>query len=113
MARPLNPSNWGGDASVAMTATGTTAGTAATVLADHVLVTTSTSTNYCLILRALNAGEICSVANGDSTESINVFPPTGMKFNNQTANLHVLIPAGKSAIFIFLDATNIIANVSA
>ena len=109
MARAFNPANFGGDAAVTMTAAGTATGTAATVTADHVLVTVSTSTDSGVILRALNAGEICSVGNGDATEVVNVYPPSGAKLNNQTADLPYVLPQGKAALFIFLNATNILA----
>ena len=97
-----------GDASVALTAIGTTAATAATVLADWQMVDVVTSTNYGVILRAMNAGESGGVSNGDATEALWVYPPTGMKFNNQTANLQYIVPQGKAIYYTFLNATHIL-----
>lgn len=112
MARSFTLGGIEGDAVVTMTATGTTSTTAATVTADHVMVDTVTTTNRGVILRAMDAGQEAWISNGDDTEALYVYPPSGGKFNNKTADLHVLIPSGKSASFKFLNATHIIANVS-
>ncbi len=102
-----------GDTVVTMTATGTTAGTAATVTADHVMVDVVTASARGVILKTMDAGQEAWISNGDSTETLFIYPPSGMKFNNQTADLYCSVPAGKSASFKFLNATHIIANVSA
>ncbi len=102
-----------GDTVVTLTATGTTAGTAALVTADHLMVDVVTTTNRGVILRAMDAGQEAWIANGDSTETLFVYPPTSCKFNNQTADLYCSVPAGKSASFKFLNSTHIIANISA
>lgn len=102
-----------GDTAATMTAAGTAAGTAATVTADHVIVTVSTTTNRGVILRALDVGRIGSVANADSTEPVYVYPPSGDQFNGQTADLYVMLPPGKSMLYIFINASQVIANISA
>lgn len=102
-----------GDTAATMTAAGTTAGTAATVTADHVLVTVVTTSARGVILRALDAGKESWIANADSNEPLYVYPPSGAQFNGQTADLYALVPSGKAAAFKFLTATQIIANISA
>lgn len=113
MARNFTLGAIEGDTVVSMTATGITAATAATVTADHVMVDVVTTTNRGVILRAMDAGQEAWISNGDSTEALYIYPPSGCKFNNQTADLHVLVPYGKACSFKFLNATHIIANVSA
>lgn len=109
MARPLNPMNFHGDTAATMTAAGTAAGTAATVTADHVMVTVSTTAARGVILRTLNAGEVGSVTNGDSTEPVYVYPPSGGQFNGQTADLPYILPAGKAMQYRFLSSTQVSA----
>ncbi len=112
MARAFNLGAVQGDAVVTLTATGTTAATAATCTADHLMVDVVTTTNRGVILKVGDAGEERWVSNGDSTEALYIYPPSGMKFNNQTADLHMLVPFGKAAAFKFLNATHIAAIVS-
>lgn len=102
-----------GDTVITLTAAGTTAATATTVTADHIMVDVVTASARGVILKTMDAGQEAWVSNGDSTETLFVYPPSGMKFNNQTADLYCSIPAGKSAAFKFLNATHIIANISA
>ncbi len=113
MARNFTLGAIEGDTVVTLTATGTTSTTAATVTADHLMVDVVTATARGVILKVMDAGQEAWIANGDSTESLYVYPPSGMKFNNQTADLHCLVPAGKAASFKFLNATHIICNVGA
>lgn len=113
MARNFTLGGIQGDAVVTLTATGTASTTAATVTADHVMIDVVTASARGVILKVMDAGQEAWISNGDSTETAFVYPPSGMKFNNQTADLHVAVPAGKAATFKFLNATHIIANVSA
>ncbi len=113
MARGFNLGALEGDTVVTLTATGTTAATAALVSADHVMVDVVTASARGVILRAMDAGQEAWISNGDSTETLFVYPPTSSKFNGQTADLYCSIPAGKSASFKFLNAVHIICNVSA
>ena len=88
----------------AISAAGTTQATATVLPADHNLVTTATQdTADGVILRPGNANEMVTVANGTSG-SIEVFPPVGARFNNQTANLPMVLPPGRGMIAIFQNA---------
>ena len=98
-----------GDTAATMTAAGTTSGTAATVTADHVLVTVVTTTARGVILRPLDAGKEAWIGNADSAEPCYVYPPSGCQFNGQTADLHFMLPAGKAVAFKFISATQILA----
>lgn len=109
MPRAFNLRDINGDVATSMTAAGTTAATAATVTADHVMVDVVTASARGIILRALDAAAEAWVGNADATETCYVYPPSGMKFNGQTADLHYALPAGKGVAFKFVNATHIIA----
>ena len=101
-----NPGGVMGDAASSMTAAGTTTGTAATMTADHIKVTVVTSSADGVIMRAANAGEVFSVSNADTVEPLKWYPPSGGSFNGRTADLPAVVPSGKAAIAICIDATN-------
>ena len=113
MARAFNLGAVEGDTVTALTAAGTTQGTATTITASHAIFTTVTSSAYGGILKLLDAGEESWVANADTVEPLYIYPPSGCQFNGRTANLHAVIPAGKSACFKFINSTQIIAVISA
>ena len=98
-----------GDWVVGTTAAGTTAATATTLTADNVWVDVVTSTNNGVILKAFSAGETKSVINADSTDDLNVYPPSGASFNGETADLPVVLPSGRAAWFLSLTPTKIAA----
>ena len=109
MARAFTLGAVEGDAVITLTAAGTTSTTATSVTADHVMVDAVTATARGVILKTMDAGQEAWISNGDATETLFVYPPSGMKFNNQTADLHFSVPAGKAVAFKFLNATHIIA----
>jgi hypothetical protein len=98
-----------GDWVVGTTAAGTTAATATTLTADNVWVDVVTASANGVILKAFSAGETKSVVNADSADNLFIYPPSGASFNGATADLPVMIPAGRSAWFMSLTPTKIAA----
>ena len=98
-----------GDWATGLTAAGTTQGTATTATADHIEVTTVTSSDYGVILKAGSAGQDRSVINADATEVLYVYPWSGAAFNGQTADAPLALPAGRAAWFKILSPTKIVA----
>lgn len=96
-----------GTVNLSVAAAGTTQATATPLAADHSLVTSATAGSAeGVLMKAGNANEFVSVANGTST-SIKVYPPSGAKLNNQTADLPMVLPPGRTMWAVFLNAANI------
>jgi len=110
MPRAFNLAYVHGDTATGATATGTTSATALSAPADHVEVTTVTTTNNGIILRAGAPGETRTVVNADATESLKVYPPSGAAFNGYTADIPVVLPAYSAASFRILTSTKIAAT---
>lgn len=81
-------------------ATGTTQATAAEMPSYTVTVTSGTGG---VILPPLNKNEEAVVCNGLSDVEINVYPRTGGKLNNATANLPLLVPNNRAVRFRAID----------
>jgi len=91
----------------AIAAAGTTQATAAEMPAYMVMVTSGAGG---VILPPLNRDEEAVVCNGLSDSNINVYPRSGGKINNSTADLAVELPSNKAARFRAIDgAGNVIA----
>lgn len=99
-----------GDFIAAVTAAGTTQGTATTLTTNHSLVTVVTDSANGVILKAYPPGEVFSVANGDAAQSLKVYPPSGAAFNGQTANDPITLPVGFAAFGRVLSNTVIIVT---
>lgn len=87
---------------------GTTQATATTATAQDMLVTSATA-NQGIVLKALPAFSTASVTNGSSA-NIKVYPPSGGKINNGTADVAIIVTPGQRATFLYYNATNILAN---
>ncbi len=109
MPRAFNLNVIQGDNAVGLTAAGTTQGTATIASADHVTVTTVTSTNRGVILKAGDDRSIRTVVNADSADTLYVYPWSGAAFNGAAANLHLALPPQTSALFIQHSPTVIAA----
>jgi len=94
---------------VAQPSAGTTQATASVCVADHVLVP-SVAAGEGVILNPGNGAEIRTIANGDATDSLLVYPPVGSSFNGTTANTALTLPAGRAAFFVFITPTQINAT---
>src|SRR5262249_45514413 len=97
-----------------ITAAGTTQATAVECNADTVMVTAGTASSG-VLLRPMNVKEeqiVCNGTDGNASTGIDLFvyPRTGGKINNMTANTPLLLPAGMAARFRAIDgAGNVIA----
>ncbi len=95
-----------------LSAAGTTQATAAEMNADTVMVTGG-SQGSGVILRPLNVREECIVVNGTSGVNaidLKVYPRSGGKINNASANDYLILPAQRAARFRAIDgAGNVIA----
>jgi len=91
----------------AIAAAGTTQATATPMPAYMVMVTSGTGG---VQLPPLNKDEDAVVCNGLSGAEVFVYPRSGGKINNATADLHILLPPNTSARFRAIDgAGNVIA----
>jgi len=88
-------------------AAGSTQGTATEMPAYTVMVTSGTGG---VLLPPLNKDEDAIVCNGITDAEVSVYPRTGGKINNATANYPLLLPANRAARFRAVDgAGNVIA----
>jgi hypothetical protein len=92
-----------GTAAAAVTAAGTNQSTATQLTADHNLIT-ACDPGQGVILPAMTFGDEVWVANGDSDADLLVYPRTGGKLNNQTANTPLSVATGRAAVFRAIGA---------
>lgn len=95
-----------GDVSIEQTASGTTQADATPMIADHVYVASVTAGEG-IILKPGNSMEIRSVANGDASDNLYVYPPVGASFNGFSPDAPLDLSTRSAALFIFLTSTNI------
>lgn len=84
----------------AIAAAGTTQATATEMPAYVVMVTSGTGG---VMLPPMNRDEEAIVCNGVSTIDLNVYPRSGGKLNNGTANLQLMVPANRAVRFRAID----------
>lgn len=90
-----------------ISAAGTTQATATEMPAYAVMVTSGTGG---VILPPMNKSEEAIVCNGLSTADISVYPRSGGKLNNDTANLPLVVPTNRAVRFRAIDgAGNVMA----
>ena len=102
---------FGGDAKAdfaSITPAGSTQGDATTATADDLFVT-SASADQGILLKARPFGSKYSVTNGSSV-NIKVYPHSGAKINNGTANAAVIVAPGQKVDFVAFDADDWLAN---
>lgn len=99
-----------GDFNVSIAAAGTTQATATELTADHCIVTTATagSATGVVINDNIAQGQKGSVANASGVV-IEVYPPSGYKFNAKTANLPINLPDGTALSWRCVSNDDIIA----
>lgn len=81
-----------------MAAAGTTQATATEITAEFVMVTPTVSADG-VLLPAKNLNDDVYVVNADSTHTLFVYPQTGGKLNNGTANDPLNMPPNTAARF--------------
>jgi len=87
-------------------AAGTTQATATEMPSYQVMVTSGTGG---VLLPPMNKGEEAMVCNGLSTVSIDVYPRSGGKLNNMTADLPLTVPTNRAVRFRAIDGLNLFA----
>src|SRR5262245_62635356 len=88
-----------------MSAAGTTQTDAAEITADYVLVTTVAAGSG-VLLPAGNLSDEVVIVNGHATESLLIYPRSGGKLNNATADAALTLPANSAAHFIGINDKN-------
>lgn len=97
-----------GDFASGLSSAGTTQATATICPADHVLFSTVTQGQGC-ILKAGNATDRRSVTNQSTSANLLVYPPVGAAINGKSANAPLTLPSNMAAMFYFFDANTISA----
>ena len=80
-----------------LTAAGTTAADAAVVNADTVLLTGANAAGA--ILQDMDLNQEVVIVNGEASASFFIYPKSGGKFNNATADRPVTLPPNRAARF--------------
>ena len=103
-----------GDLALTVSAAGTTQGTATLLSASNSIVTTvgAGSGVRLPVTPTVSAGDRLHVAN-HGANTLTVYPPTGGKLSNRTANMPALIAPNKSADFLCLNGTDYSALLGA
>lgn len=96
----------------ALTATGTTQGTALTVSADVNFVSTVAAGTGVILYNGV-IGDSCFVMNDGGANPLTVYPPTGGKFNNLATNGGFSLPANTPVWCVKVTATRWFAILSA
>lgn len=101
-----------GDVASAVSAAGTTQGTA-TALNAGVNVITVVAAGSGVILPAGEISDQCYVYNDDSADSVTIYPDSGSKINQLSTNAGVLLAINTAMLFKKVTSTRWIAMLSA
>jgi hypothetical protein len=92
----------------ALAPAGTTQADAALVKSKHALVASFTAGAGVKLQELMSAQfEWGTIFNGDSADAVLVYPWLGAAFNGRTANDPLTLPAGKGAMWVYLNATTL------
>lgn len=108
---PIEPAKLLGERFGSVTLTGTTQGTAATLI-QTVSIVTAAASQTGGILPNHNPGRTQEVVNTSGTTAV-IYPPVGGAINGLSANTGVNVPANKSAIFRCISNTAGVSSYSA
>lgn len=95
-----------GPPNASQTSAGTNQGTATTVAGDDCFLA-SVGSGTGVILQAGGGDGV--ISNGDSANTLLVYPPSGAAFNGGGANNAVSLPAGRAMYYRFITSTIIAA----
>ena len=98
-----------GSMSATFTAAGTAQASAAALTTVFTLVTTATEGQGVILPVSMDVADQATVANG-ATVDIYVYPPTGGKINNGTANIPMMLAPNTAIDLTCVDGTNWMAN---
>jgi hypothetical protein len=93
-----------GDITTAITAAGSTQGTATAIYSDVNVVSTAAASTGVLLPSNRSAGDTVEVVNLGAN-SLSVYPPTGGNINNGAANAAFAVASTKGAVFRQVTAT--------
>jgi len=101
-----------GGVATALTAAGTTQGTALTLgaLDTHMIATCASGAG--VVLTAGAPGDSTNIYNGGANQCL-VYPPSGAKFNSLSTNGSFILPTNTAVLCKCVSATQWIANLSA
>jgi hypothetical protein len=92
----------------ALAPAGTTQADAALIKTKHALVASFTAGAGIRLQQSQSASfEWGTVFNGDTADAVLVYPWSGAAFNGQTADQPLTLPAGKGAMWVYLNATTL------
>jgi hypothetical protein len=92
----------------ALSPAGTSQTDAAPITTKHALVASFTAGAGIRLLQKQSAEfEWGTIFNGDSEDAVLVYPWSGAAFNGQAANAPLTLPAGKGAMWVYLNATTL------
>lgn len=109
---PLNAQSAVGIVSNSLTATGSTQGNALALPSDFNVFTTVAASTGAILPSVSSAGDWYTVVN-HGANSLSVYPPTGGKIANGSANAAFAVGANKTAQFQSIDGLNFAASLSA
>lgn len=104
-----------------LTATGSTQATALLLSQDDIQIVTTTASSTGVILlpgvsttaaNPYSAGDCVTIANYGA-QTLTVYPPTGGKIANGSANSGVSVSANKTGVFTCIDSINWTAGIGA
>ena len=98
-------------ASLTVTAAGTTQGTATALTSQYNVVTTGTANQGVILPANPTSGTLPIYVVNNTTVLIDVYPPSGSKFNGMTSNAPLIIPRGQQ-VFEFAPISSTVWAVS-
>jgi len=107
MTSPLSLLTAVGVGNAAQTSAGTTSATANELVADHVWLA-SVGSGEGVRLKPADSG-LATVTNADASNALKVYPPSGASLNGLTADLPLLLPPQRSALFVYVTPTKVTA----
>ena len=100
------------DAGTAISAAGTTQGTATELVnADNEVITVASGSGVVLSSKG-TAGDTQTVFNA-GVNPLKIYPPSGKSINSMTANLPMILPVRTGCLFKFVSSTRIFGVLSA
>lgn len=109
---PLAATNIAGTLTNTLTATGSAQGDALAMRDDINIVTTAAASTGVILPSNTQPSDVIVIAN-HGANSLSVYPPTGGKIANGSANAALALAATKTGIYISINGTDFAAVISA
>ena len=98
-----------GSVSATATAAGTTQATGTAITTVKTMATTGTEGQGFLLPAAMQAGDEGKFCNGTAA-TLYLYPTSGGKINNQSANVPIAVAAGKAVTFTYVGASDVMVT---